>query len=175
MERIRKCFIIVFFQFSVVFCHEYDYINAYDAGNDQFLNVGQIVNSKKYLIYDVNPGEGFNLRRDVYLRVANLVKLLNENGNWTLVVPPWRHLYHWKTHDIKQNAMPWKTFFDMKSLNRYIPVIEFEDFVNETGSSVIDLTMYLQRYKEGWVNGDWEEKMDERECLDEPPFRYKIG
>jgi peptide-O-fucosyltransferase len=88
------------------------------------------------------------------------------------VVPPWRRLYHWKTHDIAQNAIPWKTFFDVKSLNRYVPVIEFEDFVNETGSPGIDLTIYLQRYKEGWTNGEWEEKIDERECLDAPTYRY---
>lgn len=28
---------------------------------------------RRYLLYDTNPGEGFNLRRDVYMRVANLV------------------------------------------------------------------------------------------------------
>ena len=38
-----------------------------------------------YLFYDVNPGEGFNLRRDVYMRIAVLVKHLNVNGNWILV------------------------------------------------------------------------------------------
>ncbi len=31
----------------------------------------------KYLLYDVNVAEGFNLRRDVYIRIAKLVKLLN--------------------------------------------------------------------------------------------------
>jgi len=24
----------------------------------------------RYILYDVNPGEGFNLRRDVYMRLA---------------------------------------------------------------------------------------------------------
>ncbi len=32
----------------------------------------------KYLLYDVNPAEGFNLRRDVYIRIAKLVKILNK-------------------------------------------------------------------------------------------------
>jgi hypothetical protein len=32
----------------------------------------------KYLFYDVNPSEGFNLRRDVYIRIANLVNNLNK-------------------------------------------------------------------------------------------------
>ena len=33
---------------------------------------------KRYLLYDCNPGEGFNLRRDVYIRITNLVRQLNE-------------------------------------------------------------------------------------------------
>jgi hypothetical protein len=171
MEKL-KFIAIVWLQFSCTFGHENDYYSAYEAGDGNALNVGQVVSGKQYLIYDVNPGEGFNLRRDVYLRAANLIRVLNEKSNWTLVVPPWRRLYHWKTHDIAQNAIPWKTFFDVKSLNRYVPVIEFEDFVNETGSPGIDLTIYLQRYKEGWTNGEWEEKIDERECLDAPTYRY---
>ena len=43
----------------------------------------------RYLFYDVNPGEGFNLRRDVYMRVAALVRKLNEamkgKGKYILV------------------------------------------------------------------------------------------
>ncbi len=31
---------------------------------------------KKYLLYDTNPGEGLNLRRDVYMRVAGLVRYM---------------------------------------------------------------------------------------------------
>lgn len=41
------------------------------------------VNIKKYtrpkcLLYSVNRGEGFNLRRDVYIRMASLVKMLGK-------------------------------------------------------------------------------------------------
>ena len=28
----------------------------------------------RYVLYDVNPGEGFNLRRDVYMRMAVFVR-----------------------------------------------------------------------------------------------------
>lgn len=35
-----------------------------------------ILIDSRYLLYEVNPGEGFNLRRDVYLRVANLVSII---------------------------------------------------------------------------------------------------
>lgn len=41
----------------------------------------------RYLLYDINPGEGFNLRRDVYMRIASLVKNLRKHGDWTLVGP----------------------------------------------------------------------------------------
>ena len=34
--------------------------------------------NEKYLFYDINPVEGFNLRRDVYLRIANLIDSLNK-------------------------------------------------------------------------------------------------
>ena len=125
---------------------------------------------EKFLIYDVNPGEGFNLRRDVYMRVANMMELLNKNQKWTLVVPPWRKLYHWKS-SVEQNAFPWKKFFDLPSLNRYVPVIEFEDYVKQTGGPVIDEIIYLQRYAEGWTDGKWEEKIDERDCIDRPAYR----
>lgn len=37
----------------------------------------RIIKSTKYLLYDVNAAEGFNLRRDVYIRMAKLAKLLN--------------------------------------------------------------------------------------------------
>lgn len=32
----------------------------------------------RFLLYDVNRAEGFNLRRDVYIRMAKLVKILNK-------------------------------------------------------------------------------------------------
>lgn len=47
--------------------------------------------------------------------------------NFILVVPPWRGLYHWSRDD--RTRRPWSEFFDMESLNRFVPVIEFDDFV----------------------------------------------
>ena len=138
---------------------------------DSFQGNNATKSDRRYLIYDVNPGEGFNLRRDVYMRVANMMKILREKQNWILVVPPWRKLYHWRS-EIEQNAIPWRIFFDMESLNRYVPVIEFEDFIKETGSPGIDEILYLQGYAEGWKDGHWEEKVDARDCIDRPIY-YK--
>lgn len=97
---------------------------------------------KRYLIYDVNHGEGFNLRRDVYMRIANTVRLLREAGqscprplkyisnsgeNYHLVLPPWGGLYHWDRQEVRQ---PWGKFFDLKALDEFVPVMEFEDFLS---------------------------------------------
>jgi len=35
---------------------------------------------------------------------------------------------------------------------------------------VIDEIYYLQNYKEGWTDGKWEEKMDERKCIERNSF-----
>lgn len=83
----------------------------------------------RYLLYDVNPPEGFNLRRDVYIRIASLLKTLLKTEEWVLVLPPWGRLYHWQSPDIHQVRIPWSDFFDLPSLNRNIPVIEYEQFI----------------------------------------------
>lgn len=165
-------FALIYIFFNVVQADEVDDQIAFDTSSKHGLNVGiaqQNMTGRRYLIYDVNPGEGFNLRRDVYLRVANLVKLLPEEQNWVLVLPPWRRLYHWRSQ-IHQTGLPWKTFFDLKNLNFYVQVMDFEDFVKETGSSGIDEIIYLQRYAEGWKDGVFEEKIDDRPCIDNPVY-----
>ena len=137
---------------------------------------GQAVN-RKYLLYDCNPGEGFNLRRDVFLRIANLVKAMKsdercKNDEWVLVLPPWGRIgYHWKERDMEQSKIKWSHFFDVESINLYIPVIEFEDYVEEVGEPVVEEIWYLQSYAEGWTPGKWEEKMHERPCIDPPAYQ----
>lgn len=84
----------------------------------------------RYLLYDVNPPEGFNLRRDVYIRMASLVKTLRKDGgDWVLVLPPWGRLYHWQSPNIYQIRIPWGEFFSLTSLQGNVPVIEYEEFI----------------------------------------------
>ena len=89
----------------------------------------------RYILYDVNPGEGFNLRRDVYMRMAVFVRKLNigdPNTRWVLVLPPWGHLYHWKTRELgPQRHIGWSHFFDLPSLDHFVPVIEFRQWKKE--------------------------------------------
>ncbi|GFQ72561.1 GDP-fucose protein O-fucosyltransferase 2 [Trichonephila clavata] len=128
---------------------------------------------QKYLIYDVNPGEGFNLRRDVYMRMANVVRKLNEvdeKNNWVLVLPPWGPLYHWKSRKVGfQAQIKWEKFFNVSSLKRYVPVIELEEFITENGYK-IESFYYLQHYAEGWTDSGWEERYDIRDCIEPPPY-----
>ncbi|GAB1295266.1 GDP-fucose protein O-fucosyltransferase 2 [Apodemus speciosus] len=129
-----------------------------------------VASRRRYLLYDVNPPEGFNLRRDVYIRVASLLKTLLKTEEWVLVLPPWGRLYHWQSPDIPQVRIPWSEFFDLPSLNKNIPVIEYEQFIAESGGPFIDQVYVLQGYAEGWKEGTWEEKVDERPCID--PLLY---
>jgi len=128
----------------------------------------------RYILYDVNPGEGFNLRRDVYMRMAVFVKKLNTaypDTYWVLVLPPWGHLYHWQSRHLGHQArIPWGHFFRVESLGMFVPVMEFEDWVKDVGG-VVGAVYYLQGYKEGWKDGKFEEKYDLRECLEEPRYR----
>ena len=87
----------------------------------------------RFLLYDVNPGEGFNLRRDVYLRAASFVKSLNEideKSEWTLVLPPWGPLYHWKRRHLEREGISWSEFFDLKAMSEYVSVMEFDDYLS---------------------------------------------
>ena len=92
-----------------------------------------ILFSFRYILYDINPGEGFNLRRDVFVRIAVMVKKMNENSSkfsYTLVLPPWGPLYHWQTRSLgDQTKIPWKNFFDVESISRYVPCLDFEDYL----------------------------------------------
>ncbi|KAK4474179.1 hypothetical protein MN116_002655 [Schistosoma mekongi] len=115
------------------------------------------IHSKRYLFYDVFYGEGFNLRRDVYIRVANTVRLLRDphqipnfslhganvresaDDDWILVLPPWGPLPHWfhdrsyEKYSTNNNAfnwsgIQWSMFFDLNSLSLFVPVMDLIEF-----------------------------------------------
>lgn len=131
---------------------------------------------KRYLLYDVNYGEGFNLRRDVYMRIAVFVKNLQdlskectskENSKWILVLPPWGPLHHWQSRSIKkQYGIPWSRFFDLDSLTRFVDVIEFHDYLKQrfgegTKEGHVDKIVYLQNFP---FDGNWENRILEENC-----------
>ncbi|XP_060784994.1 GDP-fucose protein O-fucosyltransferase 2 isoform X1 [Neoarius graeffei] len=138
--------------------------DAFRAGSSGLSS--SVARDVRYLLYDVNPPEGFNLRRDVYIRMASLLKTLRQRGDWVLVLPPWGRLYHWQSPDMHQVQIPWAEFFSVSSLQANIPVIEYEEFIAESGGPFIGQVLVLQNYAEGWKEGTWEEKVDERPCVD---------
>jgi hypothetical protein len=48
------------------------------------------------------------------------------------VLPPWGRLYHWtKAEELtgqKKAAIPWSAFFDIGSMDKYVPVIDLKTF-----------------------------------------------
>ncbi|XP_050489375.1 GDP-fucose protein O-fucosyltransferase 2 isoform X3 [Bombus huntii] len=109
-----------------------------------------------YILYDVNPPEGFNLRRDVFIRVAVFIKNLikqEKDFKWQLVLPPWGDLYHWRSKHIGyQTQLPWSLFFDISSLQKYIPVIEIcqflQEYPSENNETHLDVVYILQNDEE---------------------------
>lgn len=150
------------------FCEKPDQIIKLEASCENLKHFS----NKRYILYDVNPSEGFNLRRDVYIRVAAFIKTLNEENaknEWYLVLPPWGNLYHWHSTDIgPQIQLPWSTFFDVASLQKYAPVIEmyqfFEEYSLEKEETLLDIVYILQNDEEMFRTGKFEDKNEEKEC-----------
>eukprot|EP00435_Cladocopium_sp_Y103_P023952 s2517_g5.t2 len=109
--------------------------------------------SERYLLYDVKPGEGFNLQREVFPRVGWIVAQLNAASQqwcsganlnrcprWSLVLPPWCRLAHWRR--ASEEHVPWERFFDAKALrSTNITVLEFYEFVAKAGGPNVDLVI----------------------------------
>lgn len=86
-----------------------------------------------YILYAVNPAEGFNLRRDVYIRLAVFINHLRTQRGYegaVLVLPPFQRLYHWKSSPNEGGSghphqpIFWNHFFDLPSLGAYTPTLD---------------------------------------------------
>ena len=129
-------------------------------------------NKEVYILYSVNPVEGFNLRRDVYLRMAVFLESLRKikgYENSFLVLPAFHHLYHWKSH-FKQNLMFWNHFFDLNSLKLYTNVLDmwefFEKIKRKTRKKIVTLSeVYrLQHFENMFESGVFVDKFEETAC-----------
>lgn len=126
--------------------------------------------TKVFLLYDINPGEGFNLRRDVYIRLAVFMKFLRKQRGFEkayLVLPPFRRLYHWKSQDIDQSVIFWNHFFDLPSLKRYAPVLDVWEYfdeikrLNDDGRDIqLDYFLTLQHYENMFENGKFVDRFE---------------
>jgi peptide-O-fucosyltransferase len=125
-----------------------------------------------FILYSVNPVEGFNLRRDVYIRMAIFLKnlrLVKGYSNAQLVLPTFHHLYHWKSH-FRQTNMFWNHFFDLDSLKLYSSVIDMWEFFDVllkiTGRPFleIDEVYKLQHFETMFESGVFIDKFEETAC-----------
>lgn len=120
-----------------------------------------------FILYSVNPVEGFNLRRDVYLRMATFLKQLRQVegfSNAHLVLPAFHHLYHWKSN-FRQSNMFWNHFFDLESLKRYTEILDMWEFFSILQSHgkhqvEIDQVFRLQHFEEMFENGVFVDKFE---------------
>ncbi|XP_055633960.1 GDP-fucose protein O-fucosyltransferase 2 [Toxorhynchites rutilus septentrionalis] len=131
-----------------------------------------------YILYDVNPPEGFNLRRDVYIRLAvflRSLKLRPGHSNAKLVLPPWSELYHWRSSILNQLHIPWGHFFDLESMKRYADVIELHELFTEhklrfpeKPSIRIDEYYQLLNFEDMFENGVFVDKFERKACTKGP-------
>ncbi|XP_037935350.1 GDP-fucose protein O-fucosyltransferase 2 [Teleopsis dalmanni] len=131
-----------------------------------------------YILYDVNPPEGFNLRRDVYIRLAVFVQKLQKKklfNNVRLVLPPWRRLFHWKSNHLSQDNLLWKQFFNIESMRRYAPILDFDEFLHEISLFGLPESPYvpvhkifqLMHFEDMFEDGAFHDKYEFTECRKE--------
>lgn len=129
-------------------------------------------NDAIYILYSVNPVEGFNLRRDVYLRMAIFVRNLRKikgYENAHLVLPVFHHLYHWKSQ-FRQSNIFWNHFFDLPSLKLFTSILDMWEFFNiihsTTNSDYIEIgeVYKLQHFENMFENGVFVDKFEEAAC-----------
>lgn len=125
-----------------------------------------------YILYSVNPVEGFNLRRDVYLRMAIFMKQLRNFKGYRkaqLVLPSFHHLYHWKSQ-FRQSNIFWNHFFDLPSLKQYTSVLDIWEFFDlirfETDNDNLEISeVYkLSHFESMFENGVFVDKFEEAAC-----------
>lgn len=125
-----------------------------------------------FILYSVNPAEGFNLRRDVYLRMAIFLKNLRQvkgYSNAHLVLPVFHHAFHWKSH-FRQTNMFWNHFFDLDSLKLYTKVLdmwEFFDIIREQHhQQIVEIgeVYMLQQFEAMFESGVFVDKFEETAC-----------
>ncbi|XP_055845704.1 GDP-fucose protein O-fucosyltransferase 2 [Episyrphus balteatus] len=134
-----------------------------------------------YILYDVNPPEGFNLRRDVYIRLAVFVRNLQMESGFEfvkLVLPPFRRLYHWKSSHVYQDNVLWSRFFDIPSMKAFTPVLDYDEFLDEIHETLVDpnrisvdVAYQLKHFEDMFENGVFRDKYELEECKREEHLR----
>lgn len=120
--------------------------------------------SQLFLLYRVRAGEGFNLCRDVYMRMAEVAVFLRQKGlDVTLVLPVWGPLPHWRNDEANVN-LSWSKFFHVPSLNLLTPVMEMSDFVSSISAGA-EMELRLAHFPDTFSpDSKWSERYEIRDC-----------
>lgn len=180
--RLGLIYITISFLFSLTLSHEIESCDineiflvkrTFCAKKDEVgMSDGETGDEAVFVLYSVNPVEGFNLRRDVYLRMAIFLKNLRKVKGYSkaqLVLPVFHHLYHWKSH-FRQSNMFWNHFFDLQSLKLFTNVIDMWEFFDilsyQYRRPIVDITevYVLQQFETMFESGVFVDKFEETAC-----------
>lgn len=181
------------FFYSYFYCDKAPLINnSYNVNKCAPFHVNNSASPTIFLFYDVNSVEGFNLRRDVYIRMAVFLKSLRKRQNYAnsyLVLPPFYQLYHWnlvtpyryQNNDInKDDIMFWNHFFDLPSMKRYTAILDLweyfeimQDCFGMQSKLAIDNVFRLQHFESMFQSGKFEEKFDVKTICDRDSYRNR--
>lgn len=177
-------------------CHREPYVSHFDVKHTD-LSASEATESdgsistpvegggELFLLYDVNQSEGFNLRRDVYIRLAVFLNILRQREgyqNTTLVLPPFHRLYHWKSREQANDILFWNHFFNLDSLKSFANVIDLWEYfdrvkaLNEKGSKktktvTIDHVIQLKHFASMFESGKFEDKFHFGQCKNDKLFK----
>lgn len=175
-------------------CTQQSYVSHFDskhtdkAGLDnqhssesEVFESADVADPEIFIFYDVNPGEGFNLRRDVYIRMVIFLNILRQYDgyrNAKLVLPPFYRLYHWQSRDQTNEIVFWNHFFDMDKLKSYSDVIDVWEYFEIMKTArldksttqyikyKIDYAIQLKHFASMFESGKFEDKYEFGRCTD---------
>jgi UDP-glucose:O-linked fucose beta-1,3-glucosyltransferase len=98
---------------------------------------GSSPQSKKYLLYKVQSGEGFNLQRNVFMRVTRMMAQFPDAHNFTIVLPPFANSIHWSD----RSTHSFGKFFDLEILRENLNAVELSEFLSAHHS--VDTVVHL--------------------------------
>ena len=106
-----------------------------------------------------------------YFRATFLNKLNKNKGyeNTKLVLPPFHHLFHWKSN-FNQHQIFWNRFFNLESLKKFTNVVDIWEFFDEIKPSfkddqlIINEVYKLQHFDSMFENGIFLDKFEEIAC-----------
>ena len=92
---------------------------------------------------------------------------------WFIIIglPPISHLFTlFPLLNLQQYGIPWRKFFDLESLRKFVRVIEFDEYLEERFGSdaademFVDQILYLQQFP---FDGNWESRIKEEDCKEQ--------